>query len=211
MTKAFEGKIITIPNILSAFRIVLVPVFAIIYFADSIANHYYIAAGVLVLSGLTDILDGTIARHFNMISSFGKVLDPLADKLTQGVAVICLSVRHPLIIPLLILLCAKELTMLLCSVRLIKMGLRPSEAKWWGKMSTVAIFIFMVAVLLSDIFPSIPMPVIIAIEVITAICMLFSLFNYYPIFREIQSGEYDISAEKRTKSGDTQNERKQNN
>ena len=78
-------------------------------------------------------------------------------------------------------------------------------------MSTVAIFIFMVAVLLSDIFPSIPMPVIIAIEVITAICMLFSLFNYYPIFREIQSGEYDISAEKRTKSGDTQNERKQNN
>ena len=56
MAKAFEGRIITIPNILSAFRIVLVPVFAIIYFADSIANHYYIAAGVLVLSGLTDIL-----------------------------------------------------------------------------------------------------------------------------------------------------------
>lgn len=207
MTKAFEGKIITIPNILSAFRIVLVPVFAIMYFSDSVANHYYISAGVLVLSGFTDILDGAIARHFNMISSFGKVIDPLADKLTQGVAVICLSVRHPLIIPLLILLCAKELTMLICSIRLLKMGLRPSEAKWWGKMSTVAIFIFMVAVLLSDIFPVIPTAIIITLEVITAICMLFSLFNYYPIFREIQSGEYDISAEECV-NGVAQNERK---
>lgn len=208
MTKALEGKILTIPNILSAIRIVLVPVFAIIYFADSVANHYYIAAGVLVLSGFTDILDGTIARRFNMISSFGKVIDPLADKLTQGVAVICLSVRHPLIIPLLILLCAKELTMLLCSIRLLKMGLRPSEAKWWGKMSTVAIFIFMVAVLASDIFTAIPTAIIIALEVITAVCMLFSLFNYYPIFREIQSGDYDVSAEKSANTGGSQNERK---
>lgn len=199
MNKISEDKIITIPNILSMFRIVLVPLFAIFYFADSIAYHYYIAAGMLVLSGFTDILDGTIARHFNMISSFGKVIDPLADKLTQGVAVICLSVRHTLIIPLLILLCAKELTMLFCSIRLLKMGLRPCEAKWWGKMSTVAIFIFMVAVLASDIFPVIPITVIVAVEIVTAVCMLFSLFNYYPIFKEIQSGEYDISTEHRVK------------
>ena len=75
-------------------------------------------------------------------------------------------------------------------------------------MSTVAIFIFMVAVLASDIFPAIPTAIIIALEVITAVCMLFSLFNYYPIFREIQSGDYDVSAEKSANTGGSQNERK---
>lgn len=200
MTKIdLKKEVFTIPNILSAFRIVLIPFFVIFYFSESIKYHYCYAVGILVLSGFSDILDGTIARHFNMISSFGKIIDPLADKLTQGAAVICISINHPMLIPLLVLFCAKELTMLLGAVHLLKIGLRPSESKWWGKLCTVIVFILIVFVLITDIFTQIPLPVsstvIIVLEIATGISLLFSLFNYYPVFKEIQNGEYDIQAE----------------
>ena len=200
-----NNKLLTIPNIISMIRIALVPVFVILYFS----NQFIYATIVLALSGFSDILDGTIARHFNMISSYGKVLDPLADKLTQGIAIICISIRHHIVIPLLILLCAKELTMLVASVRLLKKGFRPSEAKWWGKLSTVAVFIFLVLMLISDIFKDIPYFDIVTIimAIITAICLLFSLFNYYPIFKEIQSGEYQLDKEKSVKNNNSERNR----
>ena len=86
-------KIFSIPNILSMIRILLVPVFAILYFVK-VKDHYLYAALVLLLSGASDVLDGIIARKFNMITAFGKLLDPLADKLTQAVVVIFLAVNH---------------------------------------------------------------------------------------------------------------------
>ena len=187
-------KIITIPNILSFIRILLVPVFAVAYLCD-FENHFWYAIAVLLASGFSDVLDGFIARKFNMISTFGKILDPIADKLTQGIVVVCLAIRHIEIVFILILIFAKELTMLLGAVVLFKAGLRPSESKWWGKLSTVMVFVMFVVVLATDVCPSIPLFVIILTEVIAAICVLFSLFNYYPIFKEIQSGEYDIEKE----------------
>ncbi len=200
-----NNKLLTIPNIISMIRIALVPVFVILYFS----NQFIYATIVLALSGLSDILDGTIARHFNMISSYGKILDPLADKLTQGIAIICISIKHHIVIPLLILLCAKELTMLVASVRLLKKGFRPSESKWWGKLSTVAVFIFLVLMLIADIFENIPYfdVVTFIMAIITAICLLFSLFNYYPIFKEIQSGEYQLDKEKSVKNNNSERNR----
>ncbi len=189
-------KIFSIPNILSMIRILLVPVFAILYFVK-VKDHYLYAALVLLLSGASDVLDGIIARKFNMITAFGKLLDPLADKLTQAVVVICLAVNHNELIPVLVLLLAKEFSMLLGAVRLLKMGLRPSESKWWGKLSTVMLYVMFVVALLSDIVAGIPSVVIIVFAVLASICLLFSLFNYYPIFKEIQNGEYDIETEKK--------------
>ena len=87
--------------------------------------------------------------------------------------------------------------MLLGAVRLLKMGLRPSESKWWGKLSTVMLYVMFVVALLSDIVAGIPSVVIIVFAVLASICLLFSLFNYYPIFKEIQNGEYDIETEKK--------------
>ena len=78
-------QILTIPNLLSAFRLVLAGVFAYLYWNAKEQQDYYLAVGVLVLSGLTDFADGKIARRFHMISELGKVLDPIADKLTQAV------------------------------------------------------------------------------------------------------------------------------
>ena len=80
----------SIPNILSIFRIVLIPVFIVCYLMlpDEMG---WVPALVLVVSGATDVVDGYIARHFNMVTQLGKVLDPLADKLTLAAVVITRS------------------------------------------------------------------------------------------------------------------------
>ena len=89
----YQKKIITIPNILSFIRLCLIPIIVWLF----IGKQDYLLAGIFVLiSGLTDMVDGWIARTFNMISDFGKVLDPIADKSTQAVVVLLLSTRYPL-------------------------------------------------------------------------------------------------------------------
>lgn len=94
-------KILTIPNLLSLLRLVLAGVFAVIYWNAESQTDYYQAVGVLALSGVTDFADGKIARHFHMISELGKVLDPIADKLTQAVVAFCLC-RHFALMKLLL-------------------------------------------------------------------------------------------------------------
>ncbi|MBQ2676504.1 MAG: CDP-alcohol phosphatidyltransferase family protein [Clostridia bacterium] len=191
-----ENKVLTIPNALSVVRILLIPLFAYLYFK----GHYALAAIVLTISGLTDVVDGFIARTFNMISTLGKILDPFADKLTQLVVVLCLAIRHKILIPLLIVFYAKELLMLSGSAKLLKSGTRPSEAKWWGKLSTVVIYVLLMLVLISDIWPTLlPVWVLPVFIVITAISILFSLYSYYLIFKDIQSGKYDMSKESHNK------------
>ncbi len=196
-----KERIFTIPNILTVFRILLAPVFAVLYF-DNFKNHYIYAVGVLLLSGTTDVIDGFIARHFNLITTLGKVLDPVADKLTQALIIVCLTINHyddenSVLVYLLILLFAKEFTMLLGAVLLYKSGARPSESKWFGKLSTVMIYALFVSILLQDILTQkyISVTVVNIIAIITGICLVFSLFNYYPIFKEIQSGEYKFEKE----------------
>lgn len=194
-----NNKVFTIPNILTLIRIILSPIFAVLYLQKS----YIYAAVILVLSGLTDVLDGIIARRFNLITTLGKILDPIADKLTQAIIIVCLTINHyndedSLLIFVLILLFAKEFTMLLGAIILFKGGARPSESKWWGKLGTVMVYVLFVAILLEDILTEkyIPVIAINVICVITAICLLFSLFNYYPIFKEIQNGEYKFDNER---------------
>ena len=92
--KDWKKEIFTIPNLLSLFRWVLIPVYVAIYLNAENDADYYLAAGILTVSCLTDLIDGKIARHFNMISTFGKFLDPLADKATQFTLIICLSVKY---------------------------------------------------------------------------------------------------------------------
>ena len=106
--KDWKKEICTIPNLLSLFRLVLIPVYVIIYLNADSATDYYLAAGVLAVSCLTDLIDGKVARHFNMISSLGKILDPLADKATQFTLIMCLTMRYPLLWYLVGLFIVKE-------------------------------------------------------------------------------------------------------
>ena len=99
-------KIITLPNILSLVRLLLIPVFCVVYVS---MGKYKPAAAILLLSGLTDVVDGFVARRFNMVSDLGKVLDPAADKLTQLAVLACLISRFKRMSLPCIMLAAKEL------------------------------------------------------------------------------------------------------
>ena len=102
-----EDRIWTIPNILSIFRMVLIPVFVWTYCG---LKNDLATALVLLLSGISDTADGIIARRFNMITTLGKAIDPVADKLTQIAMLLCLLTRFPSLITLFALLLIKEIT-----------------------------------------------------------------------------------------------------
>ena len=136
----YQKKIITIPNILSFIRLCLIPIIVWLY----IGKQDYLLAGIFVLiSGLTDVVDGWIARTFNMISSFGKVLDPIADKSTQAVVVLLLSTRYPLMwIPFSIGI-IKEIFMLVSGYFVIRKCSIVLGAEWHGKLATVILTLTM--------------------------------------------------------------------
>lgn len=142
----------TIPNILSCFRIFLIPVFIVCYFnapAEAIAIWPIL---ILLLSGLTDVLDGFIARRFNMISDLGKMLDPVADKLTQAAVIGCLMIRFPEMVFLFVIYVVKEIFMLSGGLVMLKGKKKQVPyARWYGKLSTFEMYTAM-AILL--IFPS---------------------------------------------------------
>lgn len=90
----------TIPNLLSLFRIVLIIPFIIFF----LQGNYIAAVIMIILSGISDALDGFIARRFNQITDIGKLLDPLADKLTLIAIMICILVLFPIVMPVVIVL-----------------------------------------------------------------------------------------------------------
>ena len=90
-------RIITIPNLLSLFRLLLIPVYAMLYVHAETAKDYLLSGAILALSCITDLFDGLIARRFDQISNLGKALDPIADKATQGVMLLCVADRHPVL------------------------------------------------------------------------------------------------------------------
>lgn len=102
----YQHKILTIPNLLSFFRLALIPLMVWLY---AIEKQYYWTTAILFLSALTDVVDGWIARRYNMVSDFGKIIDPFADKLTLIAMLGCLATRFPAMIPLLIVLVVKEI------------------------------------------------------------------------------------------------------
>lgn len=173
------NRVFTIPNLLSLIRILLIPVFVILYFREDTLW----AAVILVLSGLTDTLDGYIARHFNMITNLGKILDPIADKLTQAVVALCLCVRLPAVIPLLVLLVLKEGIMSVAGILVLRRTGKPFGAYWWGKVSTIIYYVAItVLVLFRSVFPDYAIQLLIWIPFAA---LLFSLIMYCRIYMQI--------------------------
>ncbi len=132
-TKIF-GKVkeefFTIPNILSMVRILLIPVIVYLY---SFEKNYPLTFIVVAFSSLTDIVDGFIARKFNMITDFGKFIDPVADKATQIVLFACVSINFPLMLVPLAVLTVKELASLALRTYVYKKTDLVWGAKWHGK------------------------------------------------------------------------------
>lgn len=185
-------NIFTIPNVISFFRILLIPVFVIFYLAgDEDSKYIQIAIMIVIISGVSDIIDGFIARHFKMISDFGKVLDPIADKLTQASVVLCLSIMHPLaLFPMFGVLFFKELITMIVAIHLLSKGTKPISSKWFGKLSTVVIFLTMVYTLLIDLLPTyIPQIPLYFFSLASIVCMLISVTGYFKIFSKHVKGD----------------------
>lgn len=181
----------TIPNWLCFIRIALIPVFTALF-----VKEQYIAAFItMIVAALTDVFDGKIARKFNMVSNLGKILDPIADKLSQIAIVIILLVKFwdgPLKY-ILFLFIFKELLMVIGASILMAKGMRPVAAEVWGKLATVVFYTFMItiiaigpngALLSIDLFKGLELnnTVIMIMVIISAILAFASLFGYAPGF-----------------------------
>lgn len=174
----------TIPNVLSLLRMALVPAFAVLYLLS--AEHpslLWWAIGTLVLSGLTDAFDGLIARKCNQISEVGKILDPIADKLTQVTVVLCLAIREPRLWPLLAICAIKEISQAIgAAVLLFVKKSEVQGARWYGKVCTVVFYLVMGLYVL---FPTMPGWLFVALGVLVAATMLFAFFHYARLFLQI--------------------------
>ena len=136
----YKDKILTIPNLLSFFRLCLIPVMIWLYMVQ---ENYGLTTLVLLVSGITDVVDGIIARKYNMVSDFGKAFDPVADKLTQVAVMFCLVTRFPWMILPLVLLVIKELFTGITSLLTIRKTGKVEGAVWHGKITTVLLYTMM--------------------------------------------------------------------
>lgn len=170
----------TVPNILTYLRFALVVPFVILFL-----NEKYLESAICIgLSGISDCLDGFFARKLNQVTQLGKLLDPIADKITLISVMFCMAFYAPnVVIPILVVLIAKDVAMLIGGVSLLKRKITPPAAEWFGKLATivfyfaVCIIVFLKAVinyenlLIDDILLS-----------ITAVVMLYALYRYAKIY-----------------------------
>ncbi len=175
--KDWKKEVFTIPNLLSLFRLALIPVYVIIYLnaGDDIYMHF-MAAGVLAVSCLTDLVDGQIARRFHMISTVGKVLDPVADKSTQFALTICLAIRYPVLWFVVVLFFLKELFQLVAGIIFLQKGKMLDGALLVGKICTTVLFLSLIVMVF---FPTLPPVFICAMAVIDSIFLTISFIGYF--------------------------------
>ena len=190
MKDLFKGCL-TVPNLISVIRIILIPFFAY-YFMQ---GKFVVAVIILALSGLSDCVDGKIARRFNQISALGKLLDPLADKLTQiTLAVILFLTFNKAEDAMLkafswvfLVFIGKEFVMVLGSIIMLSIGLRPGAAEIYGKVATLAFYVVMIFIIgfgpevgaFRSLF-TIPNPLMMILVVISAILTMVAFFSYIP-------------------------------
>lgn len=193
------SQVLTIPNIISFVRILLIIPF-IAFFID---KNYIAASITIILSGLSDCFDGVIARKCNQVTELGKMLDPLADKLTLVTVAVCICIMFPVVLPLMIVLAAKDIMMLIGCTYLIRRNLIPPAAKWYGKFGTV-VFYFSVSliVFLKAVFQYESDFLTLVLMTITAITMLFALAKYFGIFLKMKNGDSYVVKNKDIKNKD---------
>ncbi|MBQ9701259.1 MAG: CDP-alcohol phosphatidyltransferase family protein [Lachnospiraceae bacterium] len=181
-----KEDLINIPNVLCYIRILLVPVFVYLF----IKQHYWQSALVVVIASATDVVDGWIARHFNMITDWGKFIDPLADKLMQLAMLIMSIFKNPLVAILISLFVVKEIIMLIVGLYIYHKGDNLNGAMWCGKLCTVVLDLSLLLIIglpmsmLSDMF----------VLILIVICSAFLILSfvvymnaYRKLYREMKS------------------------
>ena len=195
LQEIFKGSL-TIPNLISVIRILLIPVIAVLYYNGEI----WWAVLVIFISGISDAVDGKIARKFNQVSNLGKLLDPVADKLTIFALAIVLFLKFKeadsesmqAFAWVFLLFIVKDVIMILGAGILIALGTRPVAAEIWGKLATFVFYAVMVVIIgfgpevgavtkiasLSDY--TIPEPIMFVLVIIAVIMTFVAFFSYLP-------------------------------
>ena len=168
----WKKEICTIPNLLSLFRLTLIPVYLNLYLNAETVREYTLSAVILGISFMTDLVDGKIARKFNMISNVGKVLDPLADKLTQLSLLICLYGRSKILRFLLLIFLIKEFWQLFAMIGAMRQGKALNGALMSGKISTTVLFLGLGLIFL---FPNMAER---TVNRICVVCLTFLLYAF---------------------------------
>ena len=176
--QADTHRILTVPNLLSFFRILLIPVIICLYFKE----QYWWAFGLLVLSGATDVVDGWIARAFHVVSDFGKAIDPVADKLTQIALLLCLMpMKYWWMVAILI---TKEASIGILTLIALRRTHSVYSAGWYGKICTVVIYLSMfVLILWRDADPTFVLVDAIVCSALIALAFVLYLIRYTVILR----------------------------
>ena len=206
------SRVWTVPNVLTFIRILLVPLFAYLFINATKDNNYIIySVIILVFSGLTDFLDGKIARRFNQISPLGKILDPVADKLTQITIAVILLVKFRACEDstmrafgwVFLVFLIKEGIMVVGGAVMLMLGIRPGAAEIYGKVATFVFYGVMIIIIafgpevgaVTMYKPELVLPDILTIilVIISAILTIVAFLSYMPAtfkqFKERFSGK----------------------
>ncbi len=173
-----------IPNALTIIRLFLVPVFVFLYGNGDDESTRIAAAIIFVVAALTDILDGYIARKYNKITDFGKLADPVADKLMQLSAIGCLALNGRIALWILALFAVKEIVMILGGLSLLKEKF-VVQSKWSGKIATVVLFICVVIILVTDGI-SLPEHYATMLMTVSIIVTIIAFFDYAKMYLKVK-------------------------
>ena len=186
MEEKCKNKIITIPNLLSLFRLLLIPVIMWLYMVKKDPAW---TTAILALSGITDVVDGIIARKFHMVSDFGKAFDPVADKLTQIAMLFCLVTRFKwMLLPLCVMI-VKEVTAGILGLVVIRRTGNVDGAVWHGKATTVSLYSMMIIHLIWYNIPGVVSGILIG--ACTALALLSAFMYTRENIRKLRRGTKD--------------------
>ncbi|MBQ7870820.1 MAG: CDP-alcohol phosphatidyltransferase family protein [Oscillospiraceae bacterium] len=174
--RADTDRIFTLPNILSFFRLALIPPIVLLYEM----HNYGWAFGLLLLSGVTDVVDGWIARTFHLVSDFGKAIDPIADKLTQIAVLLCLMpMKYWWVVAALVL---KEVSIGVLTLVAMKRTHSVFSAGWYGKLCTATIYLSMFVLIL---WRGAPKWFVLGDCILIVALIILSFVNYFIYFTHI--------------------------
>lgn len=176
------SDLFTVPNLLTYVRFILIVPFAYFFLKEE-----YVPAVICIgISGLSDCFDGLAARKLNQVTSLGKILDPIADKITLLVVVVCMVILVPVVLPVLIVLLLKDVLMLLGGTDLINKGITPPAAKWYGKVGTVVFYVSVcIIVFLKAVLNYENIALDLTLLSVTALTMVFALYQYGKIYLQL--------------------------
>ena len=177
--KNWKKEILSIPNLLSLFRLVLIPVYMLIYLNATQPSHYYVSAAILAVSCLTDLIDGQIARRFNMVTTLGILLDPVADKATQFALILCLAMRYPVLWYLVGTFVVKEGFQLIAGSMILRKGKILDGALITGKICTTVLFLSLILLIM---VPTMSEQHVAIITIIDIVFMIISFIGYILIY-----------------------------